>query len=499
MFSRLLMTVFTVVLFLSNYTQASSLSTIDIEGVNQTIFKLDSNSSKDDLFLFFDTLKESFEINAQLISYKARNGKVIVLGIAFQEKTQRSTKFIIKSNSEIDDLCIVINNVTNIVSYAGSCDEDGPSILHRDPVQEAKERKIYNARVEKLKQYKQRIKDVFVKEDITVEYDEVADDQKQAAQKARENSRRNQSSGGYSTLSQAVNKDYNARKDSLKKVKEEKLELERLKAEEIALQTKHRKDSLKKARASRQNRFMPRDSVKKPVVIIVSESVENQVHNARSEVQSISTIQERNKIEDEQNTADVLNAMKQNAAGVDVALESNTVFFSGEQCSFKIYSDKTFIYDSSDKTIMILDKPLANEPENGTTMLKGDIYSFEFDGLSLVLKNSNGMLINKEGNLLNPSASFDNEVAIVTFQLTEEFVITKNSKSLDVQKLVSEIEKKEFNCSILENISNTNNVITNISFKIEDKIYSFEGEDGIPVLLIQLDEIHHRARVQTAY
>ncbi len=499
MFSRLLMTVFTVVLFLSNYTQASSLSTLDIEGVNQTIFKLDSNSSKDDLFLFFDTLKESFEINAQLISYKARNGKVIVLGIAFQEKTQRSTKFIIKSNSEIDDLCIVINNVTNIVSYAGSCDEDGPSILHRDPVQEAKERKIYNARVEKLKQYKQRIKDVFVKEDITVEYDEVADDQKQAAQKARENSRRNQSSGGYSTLSQAVNKDYNARKDSLKKVKEEKLELERLKAEEIALQTKHRKDSLKKARASRENRFMPRDSVKKPVVIIVSESVENQVHNAQSEVQSISTIQERNKIEDEQNTADVLNAMKQNAAGVDVALESNTVFFSGEQCSFKIYSDKTFIYDSSDKTIMILDKPLANEPENGTTMLKGDTYSFEFDGLSLVLKNSNGILINKEGNLLNPSASFDNEVAIVTFQLTEEFVITKNSKSLDVQKLVSEIEKKEFNCSILENISNTNNVITNISFKIEDKIYSFEGEDGIPVLLIQLDEIHHRARVQTAY
>ncbi|GAK94591.1 hypothetical protein JCM19298_164 [Nonlabens ulvanivorans] len=499
MFSRLLMTVFTVVLFLSNYTQASSLSTIDIEGVNQTIFKLDSNSSKDDLFLFFDTLKESFEINAQLISYKARNGKVIVLGIAFQEKTQRSTKFIIKSNSEIDDLCIVINNVTNIVSYAGSCDEDGPSILHRDPVQEAKERKIYNARVEKLKQYKQRIKDVFVKEDITVEYDEVADDQKQAAQKARENSRRNQSSGGYSTLSQAVNKDYNERKDSLKKVKEEKLELERLKAEEIALQTKHRKDSLKKVRASRQNQFMPRDSVKKPVVIIVSESVENQVHNARSEVQSISTIQERNKIEDEQNTADVLNAMKQNAAGVDVALESNTVFFSGEQCLFKVYSDKTFIYDSSDKTIMILDKPLANEPENGTTMLKGDTYSFEFDGLSLVLKNSNGMLINKEGNLLNPSASFDNEVAIVTFQLTEEFVITKNSKSLDVQKLVSEIEKKEFNCSILENISNTNNVITNISFKIEDKIYSFEGEDGIPVLLIQLDEIHHRARVQTAY
>ncbi|GAL00458.1 hypothetical protein JCM19314_2066 [Nonlabens ulvanivorans] len=246
MFSRLLMTVFTVVLFLSNYTQASSLSTIDIEGVNQTIFKLDSNSSKDDLFLFFDTLKESFEINAQLISYKARNGKVMVLGIAFQEKTQRSTKFIIKSNSEIDDLCIVINNVTNIVSYAGSCDEDGPSILHRDPVQEAKERKIYNARVEKLKQYKQRIKDIFVKEDITVEYDEIADDQKQAAQKARENSRRNQSSGGYSTLSQAVNKDYNARKDSLRKVKEAKLELERLKAEEIALQTKHRKDSLKK-------------------------------------------------------------------------------------------------------------------------------------------------------------------------------------------------------------------------------------------------------------
>ncbi|MEO9889411.1 hypothetical protein, partial [Nonlabens ulvanivorans] len=86
-----------------------------------------------------------------------------------------------------------------------------------------------------------------------------------------------------------------------------------------------------------------------------------------------------------------------------------------------------------------------------------------------------------------------------TFQLTEEFVITKNSKSLDVQKLVSEIEKKKFNCSILENISNTNNVITNISFKIDDKIYSFDGEDGIPVLLIQLDEIHHRARVQTAY
>ncbi|MBF4983027.1 hypothetical protein FNJ87_01295, partial [Nonlabens mediterrranea] len=45
----------------------------------------------------------------------------------------------------------------------------------------------------------------------------------------------------------------------------------------------------------------------------------------------------------------------------------------------------------------------------------------------------------------------------------------------------------------------TNNHIIGISFKIDDKIYSFEGVEGIPVLLIQLDEIHHRARVQTAY
>ncbi|MBF4986268.1 hypothetical protein FNJ87_18780, partial [Nonlabens mediterrranea] len=71
--------------------------------------------------------------------------------------------------------------------------------------------------------------------------------------------------------------------------------------------------------------------------------------------------------------------------------------------------------------------------------------------------------------------------------------------SLDVQNLASEVEQKEFNFSILENISNTNNVIISISFKIDDKIYSFEGVEGIPVLLIQLDEIHHRARVQTAY
>lgn len=494
------MTVFTVVLFSSNYAHASSMSIDDVEGVNQTIFKLDSSSSKEDLFLFFDTLKESFEINAQLISYKARNGKVMTLGIAFQEKTQRSTKFVIKSNSEIDDLCIVINNVTKIVSYAGSCDEDSPSILYRDPVQEAKEKKIYNARVEKLKQYKQRIKDIFEKEDITVEYDDVADTQKQAAQKARENSRRarlNQSSGGYSTLSQAVNKDYNERKDSLKRIKEEKLEAERLKAEEIAQQTKHRKDSLKRARALLNTQFTPLDSAKKPVVIVVSESVKNEKNTTQVEApfnHSQNYIEE-----DKQNTDYVLKAMQQNATGVEDIVGDHTLFFSGEQCTYKAFADKTFIYDSLGKTIMILNKSLSDIPEKGTTTLKGEVFNFEFDGLSLVLKNSNGMLINKDGNLLNPSASFDSEVAVVSFQLTKEFVITKNSKAIDVQGILLEMESRNFNFTTLENISNTENIITNISFKINDKLYSFGGEDGIPVLLIQIDEIHQRARVQTAY
>ncbi|EAS18548.1 hypothetical protein BBFL7_00691 [Flavobacteria bacterium BBFL7] len=315
MHSRLLVVLLSVVLLLSNYMQASSVSIENIDDSSQTIFKLDSDSSKEDLFLFFDTLKESFEIDAQLISYQSRNGKVMVLGIAFQEKTQRSTKFVIKGKSEIDDLCIVINNVTKIVSYAGSCDEDGPSILYRDPVQEAKELKIYNARVEKLKQYKQRIKDIFEKEDITVEYDDVADTQKQAAHKARKNSRRarlNQSTGGYTTMSDAVNKDYNKRKDSLKKVKEQKLELERLRAQEVALQTKRRKDSLKKARALQESQLPRENKVKQPMVIIVSESA-NDTKDSNNETDvSDGIIEDRSYIiEDEQNTADVLNAMKQ--------------------------------------------------------------------------------------------------------------------------------------------------------------------------------------------
>ncbi len=504
MFSRLLINTLAIVLLLINYAQANSLSTSDLEFTNETIFKLDCNSTKDDLFTFFDTLKESFEIDAQLTSYKSRNGKLMVLGIAFQERTQRATKFIIRSNSEINDLCIVINNVTQIVSYAGSCQEESASILYRDPVQEEKERKILTARVKRLKEYKQTIKEIFEKEDITVEYDKKADNQKQAAENARKESRRsrlNESSDGYIALSQAVNRQYNERKDSLKNIRDKKLELEKIKKEEIALQTKRRKDSLKKARFKKPEAWSSaRDSVKKPVIITITGSGNNNSGNSQTESVDILKKNANIKKEDEQNTADVLAVMKQNNTHSNsiMAIDSNTIFFSGEQCTFKVYENRTFIYDQNKNTILSVNAPLGEDPTRGKVILKGVTYNFEFDGLALSVKNRDGYLIDKDGNLLNPIESFDRVTANSQFQQSHEFIITAQSRPADVRAVIQGVNGNGFQFLIQENVSNTTGAINYFAFKIDGKPYSFREYEGIPAIHIQLDVKRKIARVQTA-
>lgn len=503
MISRLSITVLAVLLLLSSFSQAIDLTGHNDPGLDQTIFKIDSNSTKKDIFSFFETLKESFEIEAELISYKTRNGKLMVLGIAFQEESNRATNLLIKSEDEIDELCIVINNVTRIVSYAGSCEQEGQSLLRRDSDYEIKENKILTARTEKLVEYKKRIKAVFEKEDITVERDIKADSQKQAAENARKNSRRNltKTEGAYSSVSQAVNREYNKRKDSLKKVREEKLGLDKLKNKEIALQTKRRKDSLKKARLiGRKARLAIKDSVKKPVYTMVTK--EPLVNNSSIPQSNSGIVLKTPKAiitEDQQNTNDAIAAIKREQAINNVANNNRTgetLFFSGESFTYKVYGNRTFVYDSNNQTLLKINAPLSSNPAIGKTVLKGVTYDFEFDGIALVLKNKDGFLINKEGDLLNPIASFDNDKN--SFKITKEYVITSQSTAIGIRTVIKEFEKLGFTFTILENVSNPSGRINYFAFKINEKTYSFKELKGIPVLLIQIDELNKKSRVQTA-
>lgn len=470
---------------------------------NLTTYKLDSDSNKDDIFALFDTLLDTYKIEAKLTAYKTRGGKLIIIGISFEDNNTRSTNLQITTDTGIPELCIIIDNSQNVVAFAGSCDNRDMRRLNRDPELEEQRQQALYERLERLKAQKKQRQEVQEKRKVSLsnpkeelkqsketeltEQPELIDEQRNELEE-KSNLRR---SAANERRDELIN-----RRDSLVKTRQALMEKKRVEYRERMDAQRDRKDSLMKDRRVSKS---PTNINSNTSSVIQSTSVSNfdkkqQVNNTIQNQRAINEL-------DQENTTAVIESVRKAQTGespLSTSSNSGNIFFSGEPCTYKVYENRTFVYDGSQNTLLVINAPLGDDPTRGKTILKGVTYDFEFDGLSLSVKNKEGMLINRDGNLLNPLASFERGSLEDSFQMSKEYMITSTSKPYEIRAIIEEMSQRGFELLILENVSSTLGSIDYFAFQINGKTYSFKSAVAIPVLLIQIDEVHKKAQVLTA-
>lgn len=572
-------------LFGSQAMTPSTLSTLSIHrDARLTTYNIDSDNSKEDVFELIEILLTSYSIEAKLTDYKTRAGKIIVLGMTFEDLNNRSTNLQVSTGDGIPDLCIIIDDLKKMVSFAGSCENQDRSILTRDPEFEEKRQAALYARLEQMKERKKLREEALVQRKNNLEK---AQSESELRQKTEIDRKREQLESQREELrgqseerrlqAQSKREEFKKRRDSLMKIRQtigtdRKTESEKRsqsrkqlrdsifkmkkaeyearkrtlqkktvsdktsdskeqvsslsdsisKAREILMEQK-REESRARIKAEKENRTAQLEAkkaeyearkttlesekekttekAKKPVARIVKQaplynSAKPSANNTVPELTNPSIEKQ-----DQANTNETIENIKNGQSSGNLTSDSykaETVFFSGEQCTYKVYENRTFVYDKNQNTLLVINAPLGDHPARGKTTLKGVTYDFEYDGLSLSVKNRDGILINRDGNLLNPLASFEREKLDASFQMTKEFIITSQSTASEIRNVIQEMNSRGFEFLILENVHNSSGAINYFAFKINGKPYSFREYEGIPVLSIQIDEPHKKARVQTA-
>ncbi|MGJ8684090.1 MAG: hypothetical protein ACSHWW_05685 [Nonlabens sp.] len=556
-FKKVLFSLILLGLFAMNSITAAAFIDYRLE-----TFNLDRDSEKEEIFSLIKTLRETYKIEAKLTAYKTRGEKIINLGFTFVDQNSRTTNLHISTDIGIPEVCIVIDDDQMVVAYAGSCEKQEESRLKRDPEQLEQRRMELYERAERLKAKKEREQEALEQRKSKLEKTQAASRQRQEKEVVRKREameaqkrklkekadlRRKEVEANRKRLeeekalhreaietqrkglqekseSKSQEADLASKREVMEAQRKELQEKAALRREEAAarrVQTAQRRDSLiqsrealmeqkrveYRARINKQRNYQ--DSLNKVrnnqtvELTIPKKTVSKAVElssRTESSLQVPSTVTVSDNSMDIENTNSTIESVRkaQSGGNVDDLKESGAIFFSGEQCSFKTHGNKTFIYDGMKNTILVLNAPLGDDPARGTTVLKGVTYNFEFDGLSLSVKNKEGLLINKEGNLLNPLASFTDNGSDSNFQQTNEFVITAQSNATEIRTVIQELNKRGFEFLIQENVSNPKGNINYFAFKINGKSYSFKEYEGIPVVLIQIDESHKKARVQTA-
>lgn len=573
-------------LFGSQAMTPSTLSTLCIHGdARLTTFNIDSDSSKENIFELIETLQTSYSIEAKLTDYKTRDGKIIILGMTFEDLNNRSTNMQVSTSDGIPELCIIIDDLKNIVSFAGSCENQDRSILTRDPEFEEKRQAALYARLEQMKERKKLKEEALVQRKNNLEK---AQSESELRQKTDIDRKREQLESQGKELraqseerrlqAQSKREEFKKRRDSLRKTRQT-ISIDRKTESEKRLQSrKQLRDSIfkmkkaeyearkrklqnktvsDKAYDSKEQLSLLRDSISQAREILMEQKREesrarikaekenraaqleakkagyeaikttlklttkNTKENAQKPVTKIvkqAPVYNSAKLSTNKTVPELTNPSieKQDQANINETIQNikngkssgkltsdsykaETVFFSGEQCTYKVYENRTFVYDKNQNTLLVINTPLGDHPARGKTTLKGVTYDFEYDGLSLTVKNRDGMLLNRDGNLLNPLASFEPKKLDASFQMTKEFLITSQSTALEIRNVIQEMNSRGFEFLILENVHNSSGAINYFAFKINGKAYNFREYEGIPVLSIQIDEPHKKARVQTAY
>ncbi len=75
--------------------------------------------------------------------------------------------------------------------------------------------------------------------------------------------------------------------------------------------------------------------------------------------------------------------------------------FAYEQCSFKTYPGYSIVYSSLGKFLFTINQELGEKPISVTLKIKGDAFNYTYTGNVLFVKDTDGNLVNENGDLLS--------------------------------------------------------------------------------------------------
>ncbi|EAS18549.1 hypothetical protein BBFL7_00692 [Flavobacteria bacterium BBFL7] len=211
-------------------------------------------------------------------------------------------------------------------------------------------------------------------------------------------------------------------------------------------------------------------------------------------------IDERERYLEELDQSDSRKQLMLNANELDyVALEDRIIeqgylIFNAEQCSFKVYMGRTFIYDAFGNKILTIEDELIDAPQSGKVIVNKIEATYEFTENLLIIKNLEGQLIDEEGKVVGAGINSD-ELNGQEFKVTHSFKIETNYSTSEIKNVLQQIAQYQFDTELLELEYSDNGNVNQMVFRIDDESFVFNMLDSVLLILIEIDERNNRVKV----
>ncbi len=191
----------------------------------------------------------------------------------------------------------------------------------------------------------------------------------------------------------------------------------------------------------------------------------------------------------------MVNANEQGYIAIeDRIIEQGYLMFNAEQCSFKVYMGRTFIYDAFGAKILTIDDELTDAPQSGKVIVNQVEATYEFTENLLIIKNSQGQLIDEEGKVVGAGVN-STDSQNQDFKTTHSFKIQIHFSDDEIKNILNQIEQYQFDTELLESTFNQSGGLINLVFRIDDESFVFNVLDSNSFILIDIDERNNRVNV----
>ncbi|GAK94592.1 hypothetical protein JCM19298_165 [Nonlabens ulvanivorans] len=192
----------------------------------------------------------------------------------------------------------------------------------------------------------------------------------------------------------------------------------------------------------------------------------------------------------------MVNANEQGYIAIeDRIIEQGYLMFNAEQCSFRVFmGGRTFIYDAFGAKILTIDDELTDAPQSGKVIVNQVEATYEFTENLLIIKNSQGQLIDEEGKVVGAGVNSTDSQS-QDFKTTHRFKIQIHFSDDEIKNVLNQIEQYQFDTELLEFEYNENGRLTNLVFRINDESFVFNVLDSNSFILIDIDKRNNRVNV----
>ena len=191
----------------------------------------------------------------------------------------------------------------------------------------------------------------------------------------------------------------------------------------------------------------------------------------------------------------MINANQQGYIAIENRIiEQGFLIFNAEQCSFKVYMGRTFIYDAFGNKILTIEDELIDAPQKGKVIVNSVEAIYEFTENLLIIKNLQGELIDEKGKVVG--AGVDSEdINNKEFKPTHSFKIPTSFNKNEVEDILIKIKQYQFDTELLELKHNDRGQLTDLVFRIDDETFVFNVLESVTFVLIDIDERNNRVNV----